>query len=242
MQLKYFTSIPSTQLQLLDDIKASLITKSAFYLSFNQTSGIGSRGNSWQNVESGIYLSFCVEIKNLDPAIPPASFSIYMGRLLLEAVLRFNKDVWLKWPNDFYLEDKKVGGLISQKTSKFLVVGLGLNIKDTSFGGLGLPRQDSINLIVEILKEIGLKDTSLVKSLLSKDSPSSFDIKSLSDERVFLTEKNSWKDIFSKYRLEFSRNRAFSTHSKNGVISLKDSVLLDDGSIQIGQDFYYSMR
>ncbi|PAF50290.1 biotin--[acetyl-CoA-carboxylase] ligase [Helicobacter sp. 13S00401-1] len=242
MRIRYFSSIPSTQVKLLEDIKTGTIKKRAFYLSFNQTNGIGSRGNAWQNVQNGIYFSFCTKLKHLDPSIPTSSFSIYMGRLLLRAVLRFNKDVWLKWPNDFYLGDKKVGGLISQKTSEFLVIGLGLNIKDASFEGLGLSKKDSINLVIGLLKEVGLKDTSLIETLLSKDAPTSFDIESKSNKLVFLEEKNSWKDIFSKYKLEFSRNRAFNAHSKNEVLSLKDSILLDDGSIKIGQDIYYSMR
>jgi BirA family biotin operon repressor/biotin-[acetyl-CoA-carboxylase] ligase len=37
--------------------------------------------------------------------------------------------LWLKWPNDFYLDDKKIGGAITNLYKDELVCGIGLNTK-----------------------------------------------------------------------------------------------------------------
>ena len=37
--------------------------------------------------------------------------------------------LWLKWPNDFYLGDKKIGGAITNLYKDQLVCGIGLNTK-----------------------------------------------------------------------------------------------------------------
>ncbi|KHF12502.1 hypothetical protein PO81_26395, partial [Vibrio parahaemolyticus] len=43
----------------------------------------------------------------------------------------------------------------------------------------------------------------------------------------------SWKQIFSKYLLEFEKSKIFSAHVDGELRSLENSVLLDDGSIII---------
>ena len=56
-------------------------------------------------------------------------------------------------------------------------------------------------------------------------------------------EKNfSWKQVFSKYKLEFYKNQNFSTHNKNLRISLEEASLQDDGSIIIDGQRIYSLR
>lgn len=56
-------------------------------------------------------------------------------------------------------------------------------------------------------------------------------------------EKNhKWKEVFSKYALEFSRNFDFSFHFENKKTSLRDAILLPDGGICLHGKNIYSFR
>lgn len=51
-----------------------------------------------------------------------------------------------------------------------------------------------------------------------------------------------WKEIFSKYALEFSKNFRFSFHLEGEKTSLKDATLLPDGGICLHGRKFYSFR
>ncbi len=88
---------------------------------------MGSRENSWQSSSGNLHLSFCIKEGDLPSDLPLASVSIYFAYLLKEILQEKGSRIWLKWPNDLYLDDKKVGGVISTKISDFIVGGMGLN-------------------------------------------------------------------------------------------------------------------
>jgi BirA family biotin operon repressor/biotin-[acetyl-CoA-carboxylase] ligase len=43
--------------------------------------------------------------------------------------MELGENIWLKWPNDFYINDEKVGGTITKKVGVTLVCGIGINLK-----------------------------------------------------------------------------------------------------------------
>ena len=55
-------------------------------------------------------------------------------------------------------------------------------------------------------------------------------------------KKYTWKQIFSKYKLEFFQNFNYSFHHKGKLISLKEAQLLEDGSILLKGERIYSLR
>jgi BirA family biotin operon repressor/biotin-[acetyl-CoA-carboxylase] ligase len=58
----------------------------------------------------------------------------------------------------------------------------------------------------------------------------------------FLPALPSWKNIFSKYKIEFSFSQRFFAHIDGREVSLKNAILLDDGSINIDDKKVYSLR
>ncbi|MBT0881536.1 biotin--[acetyl-CoA-carboxylase] ligase, partial [Campylobacter sp. 2018MI27] len=49
--------------------------------------------------------------------------------MIMKIVLKeFGSKVFIKWPNEFYLDNKKIGGLITAKIKNKLVCGIGINI------------------------------------------------------------------------------------------------------------------
>lgn len=105
-----------------------------------QTAGIGSRGNSWQGEKGNLFFSFVLKKENLPNDLPLQSSSIYFSFLLKEILNQEGSSVWLKWPNDFYINEKKIGGTITTMSNDLIYCGIGLNLINVSkeFGFLDI--------------------------------------------------------------------------------------------------------
>jgi len=58
-----------------------------------------------------------------------------------------------------------------------------------------------------------------------------------------LIESNiTWKYIFSKLEIEFNKSKVYQTTINKDKISLRDAILLEDGSIMIKNKKVYSLR
>ena len=103
-----------------------------------QTAGRGQRGNSWE-AEPGmnITLSLMLHPKGL----PPARQFVISRAVSLAIVGMLDKyvdDVTIKWPNDIYIGDRKICGIlientITGSTINRCIVGIGLNVNQTEF-------------------------------------------------------------------------------------------------------------
>lgn len=158
MQIVCIESIDSTHLFLCEQIRNAKIVENFAIYALEQTNGIGSRGNSWQSLKGNLHLSFCVKEKDLPKDLPLASASIYFAYLFKEILESYGSKIWLKWSNDLYLDDKKVGGIISTKISDFIIGGVGLNLKfapkNATLCDIELPLK---NLVEEFLQKLEKK-------------------------------------------------------------------------------------
>ncbi|MCW8838711.1 MAG: biotin--[acetyl-CoA-carboxylase] ligase [Thiovulaceae bacterium] len=211
MKITYLESVDSTQTYLKSLIKNSSVELPHAISAELQTGGIGSRNNSWTGYKGNLFLSFAIKLNDLPKDLKLESASIYFAYILKETLKYENSQVWLKWPNDFYIGDKKIGGMITNIVSDALVCGVGINLVDAP--------ENFDKLDINISKE-----------------------KLLNNYFKNIENLISWKQIFSKYKLEFYRNRNFFTHNTNYKISLSDAELQDDGSIIINDERIYSLR
>ncbi|MCW9067317.1 MAG: biotin--[acetyl-CoA-carboxylase] ligase [Sulfurimonas sp.] len=211
MQTLYLDTLSSTQKYLKELIKEKKISLPYAVVANSQTDGIGSRENSWKGLDGNLFLSFAIALEDLPKDLKLESASIYFSYILKETLEELNSQVWIKWPNDFYIDNKKIGGMITNIVEDKLVCGVGLNIANAPEYFAKLDIEVSRDELVEIyLKRI---------------------------------EKNvSWKQVFSKFKLEFYKNQNFFTHNESLRISLEDACLKDDGSIVINGKRIYSLR
>lgn len=211
MQILYLESVDSTQKYLKELIINKKISAPYAVVADSQTAGVGSRENSWSGVKDNLFLSFAISLQQLPKDLKLESASIYFSYILKETLEEFGSEVWLKWPNDFYIKDQKIGGMITNVVYESIVCGVGLNIAEApeSFEKL----------------DVDLKREELI-------------------ERYFtnLEKKSSWKQVFSKYKLEFYRNQNFYTHCKSLRISLEGASLESDGSVVVNGERIYSLR
>ena len=211
MEIIYLDEIDSTQIYLIDKIKKKELLPPVAVVAKKQTKGIGSRNSRWIGADGNLFFSFAIKADDLPKDLKIQSLSIYFSYILKSILEEKGSKIWLKWPNDFYIENKKIGGVITNKIDDYLICGIGLNIASNpqNFGKLDIKIQNK-----EIL-ELYFKE---------------------------LNKKISWKEIFSKFKLEFHRSKNFYVHNKNEKILLKNSELCYDGSIKINGKRIYSLR
>ena len=123
--------------QLLIKNKA---TEGCLVLTDEQTRGRGQRGNSWEAAPGkNITLSVI-----LSPVFLAVRHQFYLNMAVSLAVLDLLREQGLaqaqvKWPNDLYFEDKKLGGILIENTVNSLsiqhsIAGIGLNVNQLHFG------------------------------------------------------------------------------------------------------------
>jgi len=132
LEIIYLDKIDSTQKFLVNEIKSNNIKNEVAIVAKEQTNGVGSRNNAWVSNIGDLIFSFCVKKKSLPQDLPISSASIYFGFLLKEVLKSYEKNCYLKWPNDIYLYDAKAGGIITQVVKDFYVVGIGVNLTQKS--------------------------------------------------------------------------------------------------------------
>jgi len=137
-------SVDSTNNYALGQIHANLAQPGACYFAHEQTAGKGQRGKSWAT-EKGSNITLSIVLK-------PTSLQAFQQFLLSACVAvathnfldkYVDKAIKIKWPNDLYWKDKKIGGILIENILRshraggvswdWAIIGIGININQTKF-------------------------------------------------------------------------------------------------------------
>ena len=164
-KVEYLTQCHSTNQELADRLDTAQISEGYLILTDYQTAGKGQRGNAWIS-EPGKNLLFSLVLVPRFLEIKKAfMLNVIVGVALQKALESFvvGHKVEIKWPNDIYIDDKKVGGVLVETSSEggFLenaIVGIGLNINQNHFSihtatSLSLVAMGSLDLD-EVLEQV----------------------------------------------------------------------------------------
>ena len=103
-----------------------------------QTAGRGCGSNTWES-ERGKNLTFSVLLHPTEiPADCQFRISEAVSVALCETLEQFFRPVTIKWPNDIYVGDRKICGILieNQLRGRLIsdsIVGIGLNVNQTEF-------------------------------------------------------------------------------------------------------------
>lgn len=113
-----------------------------------QTAGRGRMGRVWQS-QPGDSLTFSLSL-SMSPK-DWSGLSLAVGLSLAESL---HPDVGLKWPNDLWFQDRKLGGILVEAASmggrSQVVVGVGLNIRPRPAEGLNTAPAALTELLPEL--------------------------------------------------------------------------------------------
>lgn len=107
------------------------------WIADQQTAGRGRREGdgdrrSWFSPRgTGFYGSVLLK-PNVDTA-DASAITIAAGVAVCQVLQSYGMDVWLKWPNDVYVGDKKIAGILTEAATNYgmldrIVVGVGINL------------------------------------------------------------------------------------------------------------------
>ncbi len=156
-QVIYHEEVHSTQ-----DIAKTLASQGAvegtIVTTEIQTGGRGRIGRAWKSLPESVCFSII-----LRPDIqPPEALKLPLiaGVAVAQAIQRVtNLSPKLKWPNDIFLQDRKVGGILTEMSAEmdrldWVIVGIGLNVN--------APRESFSDEISEIATSLRIENSNPV--------------------------------------------------------------------------------
>ncbi len=168
--------LPSTNTWLLD--QGHGCEHGETVLARCQTAGRGRSGRTWCSAP-GAGLTFSVALRRSRCSLEPE----YQGAVAALALARYlERQAFvphLKWPNDVWVDDLKIAGILSESRSDspdLIVVGMGLNVNQTAGD----------------FAECGLASTA-VSMAMRKGHPFQVDI-------VFMDVLRSWQSLADEIR------------------------------------------
>lgn len=220
--LIYLQNCGSTQDELVNFL-ANQPVNTALY-TFCQTGGRGQYGNKWESSRN-MNLAYSIAVRCDHFQIPDSLFNFRTAIILRNFVANLTQtEVFIKWPNDLIIRNKKVSGMLIEKHkaggAEFYIIGIGLNILQKDF--TGLPKAGSI--LTQTAQEFDLKPTAealhdaFVETLLNLQKP---------------------HEILSVYNSHLFRRNRVSTFvvesvRQNGIISHAD----EEGYLWVEMDNY----
>lgn len=147
-----FETLESTNLHAIENWERQAWDEGTVVWAKRQTAGVGQSGNKWLS-EAGKNLTFSIVLK---PSFLPAASQFDLHKVLAVAVRQTvsgfapDSDVRIKWPNDIYVGDRKVCGIlvnnvITDNLYRVAVAGIGINVNQTDFAP-ELPNPTSLKL------------------------------------------------------------------------------------------------
>ena len=117
-----------------------------------QTGGKGRLGRVWSSLKGGLYFTLF-----LTPKIDPmkASKLTQVAAAALVKVLRDkNINAEIKWPNDIYLNGKKLTGILTEMKCEidcinYIIIGIGINVNIDSSGFNDEVKETATSLLIE---------------------------------------------------------------------------------------------
>ena len=128
--LKY-KSVTSTNDTAINLIKEGKKENGCIYADF-QTNGRGTHGRRWISDQGNLFGSIFFPLKSDYP--PFNEFSIINPVIISDVIEKFceKKNISFKWPNDLFVNNKKICGILQElivsNSKKFLIIGIGINI------------------------------------------------------------------------------------------------------------------
>lgn len=217
--IKYLPSCHSTNDFAVQMIQSeNIVFEGTVIITDNQTAGRGQRGNTWE-ASSGENLTFSLILKpNFLKASDQFQLNVAISMGVFDFLSEFlDEDLSVKWSNDIYYGDQKMGGILIENSLQgyqigHSVIGIGLNINQTDFNNL--------------------RATSLRK--ITKN-PLNYDLSEMLEKLVEKLEKNylkiknnEYESLKIKYLANLFRFQKYHYFKTNGQQFLGKIVGIDE--------------
>ncbi len=204
-QILYFDELESTNATAIEMKDQDKLEEGSVVVTAYQENGKGLDDNQWESeIGKNLCLSFCLcpgFIKPQEQFLLNKVVSLAIADLVKELIPR--KQVKIKWPNDVYVEDKKIAGILINNSIQgdemmYSIIGVGLNVNQTKF------LSDAPNPVS--LKMLSKKESDLDWTLNRLCDCINFRFRGLMRDRNKINEEYLKKlyrfGLFEKYKID----------------------------------------
>lgn len=140
----YVKSLASTNSYASELLRQIGLSEGSLIYTFEQEKGRGQRGNSWESEPNkNVTLSLVLHPSFLHPSdqfLLTKITSLAVADVMAEILNSVSNSsrIHIKWPNDIYINDKKVAGILIENylrehTIQNAIVGVGINVNQAVF-------------------------------------------------------------------------------------------------------------
>ncbi len=149
--IQYHHEVRSTNSFMKELLKKNLLTEGAVILADYQTNGRGQGSNKWYG-KRGLNIMMSLFFKPEIKAQHHFFLTEFISLAIIDILKSYNLAAKIKWPNDIYVENKKIAGILIENTLendtiKFSIAGIGLNVNEALFPN-ELPDAVSMKMII----------------------------------------------------------------------------------------------
>ncbi|EMI4430677.1 bifunctional biotin--[acetyl-CoA-carboxylase] ligase/biotin operon repressor BirA [Providencia rettgeri] len=195
-----------------------------------QSAGRGRRGRQWISpFGCNLYLSMYWRLEQ-GPAAA-VGLSLVVGIVIAEVLNRISQEkVKVKWPNDLYMNDKKLAGILVELTGKtgdaaHIIIGVGINI------GMNNNNIESSKSITQEWSSLRDEVENIERNELSANI-----IKSLRESLVIFEHEGLKPFLERWFKLDNFLNRHVELLIGNDVISGIERGVNDQGALLLQKD------
>ncbi|TRX71056.1 biotin--[acetyl-CoA-carboxylase] ligase [Carboxylicivirga sp. M1479] len=133
-----YPQLESSNLEMKRLASKQQLAEYSLVITPNQTAGHGQAGNSWES-EKDKNLTFSILLR---PGFLAPHLQFCISKVVSLAIIDTLKTLGIessiKWPNDIYIEDSKVAGILIENSIfghrlEYSIVGIGLNVNQEQF-------------------------------------------------------------------------------------------------------------
>ena len=227
-KIYYFDYLSST-MDLAMQLGMDGAVNGTLVLAESQVKGRGRLGRSWSSPKyKGVYLSLI-----LRPTILPAAcpiLTLMSAVSICEAVKKITDlDLQIKWPNDLFIDHKKVAGILTEMNAEmdkvnFVVIGIGLNVNN-----------DKKSLVAQAtsLKEqqgIQINRVILLQEILRRIESNYFLLKQQGVQEIIDKWRNFTLTLGTRVKVEYQNKhiegQAVDIDSDGALLIRKDSGVI----------------
>ncbi|MSQ45664.1 MAG: biotin--[acetyl-CoA-carboxylase] ligase [Ignavibacteria bacterium] len=215
-QIVFLKEIDSTNL-FAREIPSNTITNGMIIVADHQTEGKGRRGRTWID-ESRANILCSLILTNLKST---SLLPIIAGISIVESIFECtNLKAECKWPNDVFLNKKKISGCLIEQIGNITIIGIGINVNQNNFGDLA-------NNATSLFNETGIKwerEVLLVNLLNRMETLLS----------IYENSSSQIIDLWKKYVTFIGKEVNISTELENYSATAVD--ITEDGLLIIRKD------
>jgi BirA family biotin operon repressor/biotin-[acetyl-CoA-carboxylase] ligase len=226
-RIELFAGIDSTNRYLMNETQQQ--AGALICLAEAQSQGRGRRGRQWVSpFASNIYMS--LKWQYADGPMLLSGLSLALGVAVMRVLSDYGcQDIGLKWPNDIFWRDRKLGGILVELAGDVsgpcdVVAGLGMNVRmpEDADRDIGQPWIDLQHILDTDMPSRNELVARLIEQLL--------DVLCLYPQQGFAFYQQEW------HRWDIARGKtvclSFPTGEKQGIVQGVDAngaLLLDTG-------------